>query len=145
LQEFEKSEEAVKDGMDIALCSIEGQSVSFAGANNPLWIIRSGATEIEEIKPDKQPIGSHVNATSFRSHTIPLTKGDRLYLFSDGLADQFGGTDGKKFKIANLRKILLENCRESMSIQCTKLENSFNEWKGSYEQVDDVCVIGIRI
>ena len=110
LSEFEKSEEEVKDGMDIALASLVRQKtkdnghktvLKYAGAHNPLWIIRKGASEIEEIKADKQPIGKFANAQPFTTHEVSLEKGDTIYLFSDGFSDQFGGEKGKKFKAAN--------------------------------------------
>ena len=95
LQEFEKSEE-VRDGMDIALCSIENMQLQYAGANNPLWIIRNG--EILETKPNKQPVGDFRVSEPFVTHKITLEKGDSLYIFSDGYADQFGGEKRKKLK-----------------------------------------------
>ena len=145
VQEFEKSEEEVKDGMDIALCTLEGNRLQYAGAHNPLWIIRKDAEEIEEIKANKQPIGQFDNPEPYTTHTIYLQKGDSLYIFSDGYADQFGGEKGKKLKTANFKKLLLSIQNESMEKQKQLIDEAFDKWKGDLEQLDDVCVIGVRI
>jgi serine phosphatase RsbU (regulator of sigma subunit) len=141
--EFEKSEEDVKDGMDISLCALNGNHLQWAGANNPLWIIRNG--ELIEYAPNKQPIGKVDNPTPFITHHIELQQGDKIYIFSDGYADQFGGEKGKKFKAANLKKLLLSIQNESMEQQKNILQQSFNQWKANLEQVDDVLVIGVSV
>jgi serine phosphatase RsbU (regulator of sigma subunit) len=143
ITEFEKSEDEVKDGMDIALCSLEGNHLQYAGANNPLWIIRN--EEIIEIKANKQPIGKFDNPLPYTTHDIELEKGDTIYIFSDGYVDQFGGENGKKFKAANFKKLLLSIQHEPMEKQRELIHNAFETWKGHLEQVDDVCVIGVRI
>lgn len=143
IQEFEKSEEDVKDGMDIALCKLEGTTLSFAGAHNPLWIIRDG--QIIETKGDKQPIGKQEGQKAFTTHTFNLQKGDLIYIFSDGYVDQFGGEHGKKFKAKNFREFLLTIKDNSMEEQRIKMDEKFESWRGQLEQIDDVCVIGIRI
>jgi len=145
IKEFEKSEEEVKDGMDIALCSLNGSELKYAGANNPLWIIRKGSDEIEQVKADKQPIGKHENLEDFNTSTIQVNQGDLIYLFSDGYADQFGGDKGKKLKASNFKKLLLEILEDSMEEQMRKIDEAFESWKGELEQLDDVCVIGVRI
>lgn len=144
IQEFEKSEEEVKDGMDIALCVIEGKSVSFSGAHNPLWILRNSSNVVEEIKADKQPIGKFSDPEPYTSNQIEVEQGDTIYIFSDGYADQFGGERGKKYKTSQFRKFLLGIQKEDMLTQKELLVNEFNNWKGDVEQLDDVCVIGIR-
>jgi len=143
IQEFEKSEEEVKDGMDIALCSLEGTNLKYAGANNPLWIIRNG--EILETKANKQPIGKYIDPKPFTTHEVQLQKGDSIYIFSDGYVDQFGGEKGKKFKPANLRKLLLSFQDQSMENQKELLDEAFETWRGDLEQIDDVCMIGVRV
>ncbi len=143
IQEFEKSEEEVKDGMDIALCSLDGQKLSYAGANNPLWLIRNG--EIIETKADKQPIGKFEGFKNFTTHEIDLQKGDTIYVFSDGYADQFGGEKGKKFKTKALRELLLNIQSKSMTEQKEIINQRFETWRGKFEQIDDVCFIGVRI
>jgi tetratricopeptide (TPR) repeat protein len=143
LAEFEKSEEDVKDGMDISLCALNGYRLQWAGANNPLWIVRNG--ELLEYAPNKQPIGKVDKPAPFTTHHIELQQGDRLYIFSDGYADQFGGEKGKKFKAANLKKLLLSIQNESMEQQKTILQQTFNQWKANLEQVDDVLVIGVSV
>ena len=147
IETFSESEENVKDGMDIALCSLNAKTntLNYAGANNPIWIIRKGAIEIEEIKGNKQPIGNFELATPFTNHTIQLNKGDVFYIFSDGFVDQFGGPKGKKFKAKAFRKLLLSIQEQSMSEQKTIIDETFETWNGNLEQIDDVCVIGIRI
>lgn len=144
IEEFAKSDEEVKDGMDIALCSIKGNQLEYAGAHNPLWIIRKGATEIEEIKADKQPIGKFDNPIPYTTHKVALNTGDSIYVFSDGYADQFGGEKGKKFKTANFKRLLLSIQHETMDKQLELIDNSFETWKGDLEQLDDVCVIALR-
>jgi serine phosphatase RsbU (regulator of sigma subunit) len=141
--EFEKSEEEVKDGMDIALCSLEGNKLQYAGAHNPLWIIRNGA--IIETKANKQPIGQFDNPEPYTTHSFDLEHGDAIYIFSDGYVDQFGGEKGKKFKSRAFRELLLSIQDKAMEEQKTIIDEAFSSWKGDLEQIDDVCVIGVRI
>jgi serine phosphatase RsbU (regulator of sigma subunit) len=143
IAEFEKSEEEVKDGMDIALCSLEGNTLKYAGANNPLWIIRNG--EIIETKADKQPIGKFEELLPYTTHIFELEKGDSIYIFSDGYVDQFGGEKGKKFKAKAFRELLLSIQGQLMENQKTIIDEAFENWRGDLEQIDDVCVIGVRI
>lgn len=142
-QEFEKSEEEVKDGMDIALCSLNGNKLEYAGAHNPLWIIRNG--EIIETKANKQPIGKFDNLLPYTTNTFELEKNDTIYIFSDGYPDQFGGEKGKKYKSGKFKKFLLSIQEHSMEKQRELLDAEFENWRGSIEQIDDVCVIGVRI
>ena len=143
IQEFEKSDEDVKDGMDIALCSLQGNKLQYAGANNPLWMIRNG--ELIETKANKQPIGQFDNPEPYTTHTFELEQGDAIYIFSDGYLDQFGGEKGKKFKATAFRSLLLSIQDKTMEEQKTIINESFETWKGSLEQIDDVCVIGVKI
>lgn len=149
LQEFSKSEDDVKDGMDIALCKLEQKDnhweLQFAGANNPLWLIKKDTQEIIEYKGDKQPIGRSDEIEKFTNHSIILEEGDSIYIFSDGYVDQFGGQKGKKLKKSNLKKIVQSFQKETMDKQGFILSTKFNEWKGKLEQVDDVCFVGVRI
>jgi tetratricopeptide (TPR) repeat protein len=190
VQRFEKSEEDVKDGMDISLCSLQLSESSklsesyttlhWAGANNPLWIIRKappvlpsadgerrphtshpqkkgfvdgnsspsgrlGGAELIETKPNKQPIGKVDNPEPFITHTIELQKGDTFYIFTDGFADQFGGKKGKKMMYKPFKDLLLSIQDKTMDEQKVILEQHFDTWKGKLEQVDDVCIIGVRI
>ena len=149
-QTFQES--SVKDGMDISLCVLNTKTLelNYSGANNPIYIIHqieNAETSILEVKADKFPVGAFVDeqVQSFTSKQIQLQKNDLVYLFSDGFADQFGGDKGKKFKYKQLKDILLENQNLSMIEQRSILENSFINWKGKLEQVDDVLVIGIRV
>lgn len=142
---FEKSDKDVKDGMDISLCAFSTTTLSlqWAGANNPLWYISE--KEFYEVNPDKQPIGKYTLQKPFTTHSIQLKKGDILYLFTDGFADQFGGPKGKKFKYKQLNQLLIEISSLPVNEQSEILNKKFNEWKGSLEQVDDVCVIGVKV
>ncbi|MDG1914909.1 MAG: two-component regulator propeller domain-containing protein [Crocinitomix sp.] len=158
----------IKDGMDIALLSLDKStpkiSFQFAGAHNPLWIIREKTngnlivndTEIEpnidlgdynlfEIKGDKQPIGYFENKVPFKNHAGELVKGDRIYLISDGYADQFGGPKGKKFKYKALKNLLLSQQNITIEAQHEELKKAFFDWMGDLEQLDDVCLMGIEI
>ncbi len=135
-----------KDGMDMVLCRFnkKKKELVFAAANNPLWMIRSG--EMQEWKADKQPVGIFTGEQKmFSQQSISLQDGDSIYLFTDGFADQFGGPKGKKFKYKQMQDLLLENSTLSMKEQEVCLENDFQTWKGNLDQVDDVCVIGIKI
>ncbi len=143
VQEFEKSEEGVQDGMDIALCSLENKKLCYAGAHNPLWIIRKG--EVLETKADKQPIGKFRKPKPYTTHTFELEKGDAIHIFSDGYADQFGGEKEKKFKSKAFKKLLLSIQDKTMEQQKIIIDDTFENWKGELEQIEDVCVIGVKI
>lgn len=135
-----------KDGMDMALCIIDtrGQTLQFAGANNPLYLLRNG--ELIETRGDKMPIGIHArDDQSFTKHTIDLRDGDSIYLFSDGYADQFGGPEGKKFKYKPFKNLLISNNHLPMDEQKKVLDQTFMSWKGDLPQIDDVVVIGIKL
>jgi serine phosphatase RsbU (regulator of sigma subunit) len=145
IETFDKSTEEVKDGMDIALCSFDmkNRKVLYAGANNGLYHVKQGI--FSEVKPTKQPVGKYDNRREFENHEIQAEKGDVFYLFTDGFADQFGGERGKKYKYKPFKELLTKLSEEPMSTQKDMLANSFNDWKGDYQQVDDVCVIGVRL
>jgi len=143
IKEFDKSADDVKDGMDIALCVLEGKTLHYAGAHNPLWLIRKG--ELLEFKADKQAIGKQDNPTPFTSHTIELQDGDSIYLFSDGYVDQFGGEKGKKYKSIQLKETLIRMAKHPISDQKELLNREFEQWRGDLEQIDDVCVIGMKV
>ncbi len=140
-------EDEVKDGMDIALCSIDLKTneIEYAGANNPLWILRHDEDDIQEIKANKQPIGKFEYMKPFTGHKIKLNAGDCIYMFSDGYADQFGGPRGKKLKSKTFKDLIVSMRDKSMEEQCAVLNSEFEKWRGDIEQIDDVCVIGIRI
>jgi serine phosphatase RsbU (regulator of sigma subunit) len=133
----------IKDGMDIALCAIDGDQIYFAGANNPLWIVRDN--EVISFKPDKQPIGNFDRLMPFTTHQFSLRKNDTIYIFTDGYVDQFGGEKGKKFKASNLKDLLLEIAGLPMNEQETRIIQEFEKWRGALEQIDDVCLIGARV
>lgn len=137
---------SVKDGMDIALCVLEKKSkkLFFAGANNPLWILRDN--QLLEWKGDKIPIGISYREVklSFQTHEIQLNPGDIIYLFSDGFADQFGGKKGKKLMKKELRNMLLAIKNLHLKDQGIELQRRFEDWKGDLEQVDDVLVMGLN-
>jgi len=137
---------SVRDGMDLSLCSIDYKKmeVAFSGANNPLYIIRN--EEFIIVKADKFAIGSfEPGSKEYTTSIVPIEKGDVLYLFSDGYADQFGGEKGKKFLYKQFRDNLLAIHKLTMNQQHDMLKKDIENWQGSYEQVDDILVIGIRI
>ena len=152
-----------KDGMDIALCAInlDTLELQFAGANNPLYIVGSKPSAVSsegpdcqlptancqliELKGDKMPIGMHERMDNFCLHTHQLQKGDCVYLFSDGMADQFGGPMGKKLKYKAIKELLISAAWQPMERQKRITELAFDEWKGKLEQVDDVTLMGIRV
>ena len=141
VDEFSKNED-VRDGMDIALCALSGNKLYFSGANNPLWLVRKGV--LTTYKPDKQPVGKYEINNPFTNHEIELQKNDMIYIFSDGFADQFGGEKGKKYMAGKFKKLLISISELTPQKQRMALEKEFIEWKGSQEQIDDVCVIGMR-
>lgn len=134
------------DGMDCALIKVDvnQMQLQFSGANNPLWIIRRN--ELIVLKADKMPVGrSPKSDEPFSAETFKLEKGDSIYLFTDGYPDQFGGLKGKKFKYKQLQELLLSINYLELDAQKKILANTFDQWKGSLDQVDDVCVIGLKI
>ena len=143
VEEFGHSEENVKDGMDIALCCIEGDKLNYAGAFNPLWLVRD--KKLQKIGADRQPIGSFEYSKPFKSHEIKLKKGDSIYIFSDGFVDQFGGWKGKKYKSLKFQDFILSIQGENMRKQRELLNREIEEWRGDLEQIDDICVMGVRI
>ena len=150
-----------RDGMDIALCSIDYNNleVQFAGANNPLYIVRSKDKKpvenstitksennfLYEIKGDRMPIALDEKMTRFTTIDIKLYKGDYLYMASDGFPDQFGKDTGKKFMYKQLKELLLKNCNLEMSKQHDMLGKTLNSWQGNSEQIDDILVVGVKI
>jgi ligand-binding sensor domain-containing protein/serine phosphatase RsbU (regulator of sigma subunit)/ABC-type amino acid transport substrate-binding protein len=140
------AENETKDGMDIALIMFDSNTnvLKYSGAFNSLYLIRD--EELSEYKADRMPIGVSFNQEKpFTVHKLKLEKSDCLYIFSDGFIDQFGGTDGKKFKSRNFKNLLLENHKKSMEEQKTILDTKLDEWRGEIEQIDDVLVAGFRI
>jgi serine phosphatase RsbU (regulator of sigma subunit) len=139
----------VKDGMDIALCSLEFPQnpleksirLEYAGAFNPLYIVRNKGITI--IKGDRQSIGEKRGV--FQNHCFDLQKDDCIYIFTDGFADQFGGDDNKKLGYNKFRQQLIEISHLPMDVQKLKLVAFFEDWKRDEEQVDDICVIGVRV
>ena len=143
IQEFAKSKEDIQDGMDIALCSIKGNKLNFSGAHNPLIVIRN--KEVIQIKADRQPIGSYIKPEDFTNHSIDIQKDDMIYIFTDGFADQFGGEKGKKYRLKNLLTLLINISTKPLKEQHTILKEEFSSWKGSQDQIDDVCIMGVRV
>lgn len=156
----------VKDGMDMAFCVFykKTRKLQFAGANNPIYIIRSVQNpqlikdgekqepvmvscgyQLFETKANKQPVGAYINRVPFTSHEFELIPGDAVYVFTDGYADQFGGKEGRKFMYKNLKETLLQNQELPMERQKTFYNQIINAWKGNHEQIDDICLMGIKI
>ena len=135
----------IQDGMDASLANLNLTTLQleWAGANNPLWIVRG--TEIIEIKANKQPIGKTDYLEPFTNHHIQLQKGDTIYLFTDGYADQFGGEKGKKLSKNKFKELLISIQNKSMNEQREALYESHITWRGANEQVDDICLIGVRV
>jgi serine phosphatase RsbU (regulator of sigma subunit)/tetratricopeptide (TPR) repeat protein len=142
-----KNNEIIRDGMDIACCLFDKDTLKmqFAGASNPCWILRDG--KVIELKADKHPVTASVNEEygSFTNKEFQLQTGDMVILFTDGFADQFGGPRGKKFMYSRLEKLIASSASLSASEQKEFLTKDFDDWKGQLDQVDDVCLMGIRI
>jgi serine phosphatase RsbU (regulator of sigma subunit) len=165
-QEDSGTEEVrIRDGMDIALCSFDNNEmkIEFAAANNSLILVRSkdsilsvngievspdmsnDTDALYEIRADRQPIGSYANTSDFTNNVLEVTTGDSLYTFSDGFADQFGGSNGKKFMGKQLKTLLLSIQPLSVEEKYNRIDQVFTSWKGTYEQVDDVLIFGVSI
>jgi len=139
-------EEKIRDGMDISLIAfdLETKQLAYAGANNPVYVVRNNT--IETLKANKQAIGNmNEIALPYTNLVSQLQSGDCIYLFTDGYADQFGGPKGKKLMRKQFEEILRTNSNKSMLEQKLALETAYANWKGDLEQVDDVCVVGIRV
>jgi len=137
-------EDSIKDGMDIAVCLIdfENNTLWFAGANSPLYLVRNG--ELIHYRGDKMPVAIHYKMEPFTLHKIDLLKGDAFYVFSDGYADQFGGPNQKKFMSMQLRETLVTMAGMPMLKQGERLNEIFEEWRGDGPQIDDMTMIGVR-
>jgi serine phosphatase RsbU (regulator of sigma subunit) len=155
-----------RDGMDMALVSINHESgmIQYAGAYNPLYLARrktlpppdleglrvfeeepDNGFRLYEVPADKMPIAHFVRMEKFTTHSIRTMEGDNFYLFTDGYADQFGGPMGKKFKYKPFKRMLLRNAHLDMEEQKAILDQTLEDWMKDINQVDDICVIGIRM
>lgn len=145
IETFQKSSSDVKDGMDISLLSINKKTreIRWSGANNPLWYFAD--SDFKKIIADKQPIGKYDQRQAFTTHIIEYNPNSTFYLFTDGFADQFGGPKNKKYKYSQLQELISTFLDEEPMIQLEKLDTAFENWRGKQEQVDDVCIIGIKI
>lgn len=163
------SSDGGKDGMDCSLLVFnqDKTQLSFSSANNPVFIVRrtpphsspsersgevgvpelvESVAELVEAKPDKMPVGKHEkDQTPFTLQTVQLQKGDVIYTLTDGFPDQFGGDKGKKYMIKNLKGFFLTIAHLPMQEQEERLNEEFIAWKGANEQIDDVCIIGVKI
>ena len=135
------------DGMDMALCAVNraANTVHFCGAKRPLLIWRSG--EMVEYRGDKQSIGGRAddNTEPYEQNTIDVKSGDRIYLFSDGFTDQFGGEDGKKYSNRRFKEFIESIQSVPVSQQADRFEAELSNWRATTEQTDDILVIGIQI
>lgn len=136
-----------RDGMDIALCKIDmkQRKMEYAGAHRPLYVVRN--SEIIEVRGDRYPIGGNQyrNRKCFTNHTLPLQQNDVIYFFTDGLPDQIGGPEGKKFNTTKIKEIIRNCNNRSMREMHRVISNEYRQWKNGYKQIDDVLMIGIRI
>jgi serine phosphatase RsbU (regulator of sigma subunit) len=139
------NDDDVKDGMDASLCALNTETgeLKWAGANNPLWIVRNN--ELLEFQANKQPIGKFDNRMPYTNHNIKLIKGDTLYLFTDGYSDQFGGEKNRKLTKAKFKNLLISIASKDMKEQREELLNFHVNYKGKEEQTDDILVIGVRV
>lgn len=138
--------EQIRDGMDVSLCAIDPKTklLYFAGAKNGIYILRD--SEIIEFKGDRSAIGfTETPDEKFTTHQFQLQSGDVIYSLSDGYVDQFGGKDNKKFTSRRFKEMLLEIAKMEMEEQLNVVQNTFEQWLGEHEQIDDVLVIGVRI
>ncbi len=143
----QNEERADTDGMDMAICSIDkkNKKLGFSGAKNPLLLVRDN--EVIKYPGDKYSIGQHVEEADscFRQQTIDIQENDMFYLMSDGLQDQFGGPQGKKFMMKRLKELLIKISRDPVDFQYQKIDEELTAWMGDLSQVDDITLMGIRI
>lgn len=145
VEAFGHHTEDIDVGMDMAICSIDmdGRSLEYAGARNPLWLVRN--RQLTEFKGERSSIGSaNRHFPEYKTVSIDLHKDDVVYLFSDGYMDQFGGSDKRKFMRKRFRALLASNSHQDMEVQKYLLENGLDLWQGDLEQIDDICVLGMR-
>lgn len=141
----------INDGMDISVCKFDSLNYQllFSSANNNLYVIRNTEkkeeNKIEEYTANRQPCGQYIINTPFSMHTIQLNKGDCIYTFTDGYADQFGGPNGKKFRYKEFKNIILKNYHLSFIEQKKILNNAIDQWRGDYDQLDDILLIGVMV
>lgn len=145
LETFTNNDSDVKDGMDISIVGFNTQTKEtfWSGANNPLWYYSEST--INEIIAHKEPIGKIENPKKFKTHQINLNNGDQIFLFTDGFADQFGGEKNKKFKYKQMKEVILENINQSPEEIKSILDKTISNWKGNFDQTDDILVIGIKM
>jgi serine phosphatase RsbU (regulator of sigma subunit) len=154
---FSKSDYEVNDGMDGVLCVFDYDTMKLhiAAANNPIWIVTQPTIKtdlweeswkLSQVNADKQPIGKFSEeGTPFTLKTVSVEKGEMIYLFSDGYADQFGGPKGKKFKYKQLQELLTSIAKLPVTEQYSILNNTIVNWQGNLDQVDDILIVGIRV
>ncbi len=159
-----KSGSPINDGLDMSLCFIDetNRVIQYSGVYNPIWIVRNtdkkfdtdsaynemignNGNKLYEVKGDNIPINDYVNFKPYTNHVINYEANDIIYLFTDGYADQFGGPKGKKFKYKQMQNLLLDHATKDFNEQRDTIENTFLNWKGELEQVDDICVIGLKL
>jgi serine phosphatase RsbU (regulator of sigma subunit)/Tfp pilus assembly protein PilF len=161
IRQQDKDGSSIRDGMDLSICclDLESNMVEFSGANNPLYILRTSSNDpanlpisitengynLLEIKADKMAIGGAENSKKYRTRQVQLQKGDTIYLFSDGYADQFGGPKSKKFMYKEFKALLASVQEKSMEEQKDILHKTISDWRGNLDQVDDICIIGVKI
>jgi serine phosphatase RsbU (regulator of sigma subunit) len=160
VESLNAAQQNINDGMDCSLLVIEKSTnkISWAGANNPIWIVdnqpqtgNNSEKDVEavvglyEIKADKQPVAFYENNRSFTTHLLPVNKGCVLYLFTDGYADQFGGSNGKKYKNKSLKLLLTEISGLPADTQVSLMYDNFSTWKKNLDQVDDIAVAVLKI
>lgn len=139
---------ATRDGMDMALCKLDKKkrNLVYAGANRPIWLVRDGQIEVDEIKATKKAIGGFTDDNQlYETHTLHLDKGDMFYIFSDGYADTFNGSSGKKLTTRKFREIILSLSTKPISEQENYLDQFIEDWKNGTEQIDDICIMGVRV
>jgi serine phosphatase RsbU (regulator of sigma subunit) len=143
-ESFSKSNTVIHDGMDIGLCVWDTKSneLFFAGANRSLFSIHE--SDLIEAKGDRQSIGNSETTIRFTSHKVAYTKNMLIYLFTDGFTDQFGGPAGKKFKTSQLKELLLSIHTEDLEQQEELIRSNLNNWMKGYEQIDDICLMGVK-
>jgi sigma-B regulation protein RsbU (phosphoserine phosphatase) len=138
-----ENDQVVRDGMDISVCSIckNSKNILFAGANNKMFLVRTSTSEVIEIAADSMPAGHYESMHPFKLQKTPFIEGDVAILCSDGFKDQFGGPEGKKFLVKRFKQLLLTICNQTTEPEKI-LEQTFLNWKGENEQIDDVMVLG---
>jgi hypothetical protein len=144
IESFSHSDKSIKDGMDIGLCCLDKDMLLFSGARHSLYVLRDSGT-IEEVKGTRQSVGYSITNNLFTTHVLRKKSIRRVFLTTDGFFDQFGGSQNKKFKANRFKQLLNKTSQLPITKQKKVLEKMMHDWMRGYQQIDDMCVLGVGL